>query len=51
MDGWVVEYFTVLSKPVLLTGSDEDRLLLRHYLGATAFSKFSIVYMNSVFLF
>lgn len=48
MDGWVMEYFNVLSRPVLLTGSDEARLLLRRYLGAIAFSKFSIVYMNSV---
>lgn len=48
MDGWVIEYFIVFSIPFLLTGSDEDRLLLRRYLGATAFSKFSIVYVNSV---
>ena len=43
-------YFSVLSRPVLLTGSDEDHLLLRRYLGAAAFSKFSFVYMNGVLL-
>ena len=43
-------YFGVLSRPVLLSGSNEDHLLLRRYLVAAAFSKFSIVYMNGVLL-
>ena len=43
-----MEYFSDFSIPALLNGTDDDRLLLRRYLGATAFSKFSIVYMNSV---
>lgn len=43
-------YFGVLPRPVLLTGSNEDHLLLRRYLGAAAFSQFSIVYMNGVLL-
>ena len=43
-----MEYFSPFSIPVLLTGTDEYRLLLRRYLGATTFSKFAIVYMNSV---
>ena len=38
----------VFSIPAFLTGTDEDRLLLRRYLGATAFRYFSIVYMSSV---
>lgn len=51
MDGWVVEYFSVFLKFVLLIGLDEDCFLLWYYLGVIVFSKFFIVYMNSVLLF